>query len=296
MVLLAGPWLVWLAWQWRHHLALWARTAALVLLPPLLSWLAWRHYVQVNLSGGEFAFHPLTQWHWALLPVMLENLGLYAFKKPAIFLPLLVVTTVLLVNWRKPNWHNLRPSLLLAALVGWGYFAFLFVAYLGSFSAYEATKLASLSRYLQHVNWLLWLACLMALNHVGFFAWCLRQRWVAALGLLLLFTPLVVPKQFSGRSSPETLQMQALAKQLPQYIPHGSRIQLNEPNGEGFRTHALQYYTGYDYRIMQGQTIYGAGALGSIDAALIIKETVQYHQLQPTNAHHLSTGIDACFF
>ena len=283
VVLLAGPWLVWLAGQWRHHLALWARTAALVLLPPLLTWLAWRHYVQVNLSGGEFAFHPLAQWHWALLPSMLENLGHYAFKKPAIVIPLLAVTGVLLATWRKPHWAHLRPSLLLANGIGWGYLAFLFVAYLGSFSAYEATKLASFSRYLQHVNWLLWLACLMVLNHMGFFAWCLRQRWVAALGLLLLLTPLVLPKQFSGRSSPETLQMQALAIQLPHHLPLGAHIQLNEPSGYGFRTHALQYYAGYAYRITQGQSTYGTGGTGPFDARLTITDAPRQVLLQRCN-------------
>jgi hypothetical protein len=270
VVLLVAPLLAWLAWPWRHHLALWARTAALVLLPPVLTWLAWRHYVQLNLSGGEFAFQPLDQWHWSLLPTMLENLGLYAFKKPAIFLPLLAVSTVLLFTWRKAHWASLRLPLGLAALVGWGYLAFLFVAYLGSFSAYEATKLASLSRYLQHVNWLLWLVCLMALNHLGGFAWCLRQRWVPVLGLLLTLIPLVVPKQFAGRSSAEALHMQTLAAQLPQHLPKGAHIRLNEPEGFGFRTHALQYYVGHAYRITQGQTTYGVGSIEPSDAHLTI--------------------------
>lgn len=258
-----------LAWRLRGEPRRVALLSALVLGPVAVIWLAWRQYVAVNIGGGEFSFLPFAQWQWGLWPQMLGALGENLIEKPFVMAPLLIVSGLAGLAWRGGRFAELRWVLLVACAAGWGYFAFLLVTYVGSFSAYEAGKLASLSRYMQHVNWVLWVAMVLAGREV-LGPWLARRAWVGRVAPLLLVIPVLIPQEFIGVANDEAVQMRALARVLPTLVPPGQglEVRVDEAEGSGFRAHVLRYYVGYDYRVVLGVTRFGAAPDVTNDAVV----------------------------
>ncbi|MCA3244351.1 MAG: hypothetical protein INF43_03475 [Alphaproteobacteria bacterium] len=291
-VMLVLPFIAWQTYQYRHSPHRVALFSILLMLPLILIWLAWRYYIATNIGGGEFSFLPWVQWQWHLWPDMLVSLGKVTVQKPFVVLPLLVVTGLTVVAWRKPKLANLKLSFLLASLVGWGYLVFLMVTYIGSFSEYEATRLASFSRYMQHVNWMLWLACLLAAKEVGLVQKFEKSHRAGYIALGLLFVPLAIPYHFIGKANAEAIQMRRLAKVLPDYLPANQNLVLRveEPQGSGFRGKALQYYVGFGYRLQNGSTKFGGDTnSGQADGFLTLDAVDKPVTLQRCHANVCQT-------
>lgn len=257
-IMLAAPFTAIISYRLRSDTLHATLISSALMLPMVIIWGVWRWYVTCNIGGGEFSFKTLSMWHWPLIPDMLATFGKILIKKPTVMLMLFILSGMTIFAFKGSRLAPQRYAMLLAIAVGWGYTAFLMVAYLGSFVEHEARNLASFSRYMQHVNWMLWLVFLIAMKE--YIAPLLTKRpWIskACFGLMLL--PLVIPHHYIGKTNPEAIQMYKLAKVLPSHLPQHTTIRVDEPKGSGFRQLVLQYYVGYDYAIRQGETVFGKG-------------------------------------
>ncbi|MCP5404836.1 MAG: hypothetical protein H6922_01225 [Pseudomonadaceae bacterium] len=231
--------------------------ALLLFAPPVLVWSAWRSYVALNMPGGEFSLMPFADWNWPLIPTMLWSLAVTMWEKPLTFIPLLASTLLL----AKPRWRAryVDAPTLAAIAVGWGYAGFLGFTYLAAFGTYEAGILASLTRYLQHVNWMLWLVLLVTAQRAGLFYRLHQRGWEIAAIALILTLPWTFKHQLIGKPNAEARQMLAVAPLLMERLPADGTIliQVDEPQGSGFRAKVLKYALGPHYRVQTGVTGFG---------------------------------------
>jgi len=128
----------------------WADAAALLpilLMPPLITWLAWRVHVAANITaGGEFAFRALEQWLWSSASDIALRMMLIASKKGGYFVLMLVLCGFAVRALLRPATPFGRLAIVVAA-VFLGYNGFLYIAYLGSFGGGESLGAASYWRY-----------------------------------------------------------------------------------------------------------------------------------------------------
>ena len=121
---------------------------SLIILPPLAVYLAWRFYVLTVLVGifAEESLRPIATWNFSLIPGILAAMLKVAWQKFAFFAPLAVCSVVALRTIIHPR-GGLAQLLLFCGALFCGYNAFLFLTYLGSFGALQATTAVSYWRY-----------------------------------------------------------------------------------------------------------------------------------------------------
>lgn len=244
--------------------------AMLLVAPMMLTWGGWRDYVAHHLAGGEFAMMPFANWNWPLIPTMGLRLLADMWEKPLVYAPLLVLS--LLVLLPRTRRACATPPTLVALAVGWGYTGFLAVMYLGAFGDYEASVLASLSRYLQHINWLVWLALVVLAHEAG---WLVRLRHPyvqRAMVVALLVLPLLLQRQLVGRPNAEALEMERVAARLRPLLDNRAQavVQVDEPEGSGFRSKVLKYELRGMAHVRQGITRFGTPSYPAPAAIVVI--------------------------
>lgn len=232
------------------------RLLLLLLAPMFLAWGAWRSYVAQHLAGGEFALMPLADWNWPLVPAMALHLLGELWEKPLVYLPLPVLTLLAFLPRSRPY---AGAPLWVALGVAWGYTGFLLLMYLAAFGAYEAGILASFSRYLQHVNWLVWLALLGLAQQAGWFERLHHRALTVLMVAALMVLPFALNRQLIGRPNAEAQGMQRVAALLRPTLDatSGTVVQVDEPTGSGFRAKVLKYELGGRATVRTGATRFG---------------------------------------
>lgn len=123
-----------------------AKKLTWMVLPPIVIFLLWRHYVSMELSSSEMSVRPISEWYFEYIPDILMRM-LEVLTKKGAFLALFVVVVGFGIR------ATLRPRTpfdrlaLLVALIFLGHNAFLFFAYLTTFGKFDALRVASYWRY-----------------------------------------------------------------------------------------------------------------------------------------------------
>jgi hypothetical protein len=118
----------------------------LMVIPAAIIFIVWRYYVSNELSAREMNMSSLANWHIELIPQILQRMLLVLSKKGAYFLLLIVIIYFCikaLITYRTPfdRYAIIAGSLFL------GHNAFLFFAYVSTFSEFDALRAASYWRY-----------------------------------------------------------------------------------------------------------------------------------------------------
>ena len=114
--------------RWRAVI----RMAPYIFVLPLAVYGAWRLYVSLHITGGEFSFRPFDSWFIALIPDILSGMALVASKKGGYFGIMTVsVILALRVVWRPRS--SFDRLAILTATMFLAYNGFLLLAYVASF-------------------------------------------------------------------------------------------------------------------------------------------------------------------
>lgn len=211
---------------------------ALIAVPALVPYLAWRAHVNANFPGAEFVVRPLAQWSIELIPTILAGMADVASNKGGHFgvmAVLLVLAVIALVRMR----GRFDRLVVIAAAVALGYNAFLLFAYVTAFSEYEARIVASYWRYNMHVGAAAW-ACLL-FGVAGWWRWPVHRAVGVVLPVLVAAAPVATVKLFRFDLRPNKQYVRAVGAELRMLIPPGTRIALVDPSDAGFFTLQMRY-------------------------------------------------------
>ena len=123
---------------------------AIVVLLPLVIWSLWNRYAIQQIPGGQFAFLPYSDWHFAEFPETLRNIVHVMLTKGGLFalILLICIRAVLAFRARDALDAPSRVVLVSAAVVSVCNIAFLTFTYLAAdFSVSEARAAATFWRY-----------------------------------------------------------------------------------------------------------------------------------------------------
>ena len=123
---------------------------AIVVLVPLVIWSLWNRYAIEQMPGGQFAFLPFGDWHWAEFPDTLRNVVHVMLTKGGLFALILLICIRAALAFRARDALDApsRVVLVTAAVVSLCNIAFLTFTYLAAdFSVQEARAAATFWRY-----------------------------------------------------------------------------------------------------------------------------------------------------
>jgi len=127
------------------------RQLPVMVIPPLIVYLAWRYHVAHELDGKEFSIRPFSEWFIAEIPQILQRM-LLVFSKKGLYLAIFLSVIFFSIH----RFFRLRtPFDRLAVMVGavmLGYNAFLLFSYVAAFGKADALRAASLWRYNMHLG------------------------------------------------------------------------------------------------------------------------------------------------
>jgi hypothetical protein len=207
--------------------------------------LLWQHYVDAELAGNGFSFHPLKAWRFDLLGPLLSAMGREMLRKSGCFLLAFGVIVAGFVSLFRPA-SRVRDFVLLSAIVSAGYFVFLVICYLGAtFSEMEVRRAASFFRYSTNIGLLgitsLWIAAPRLRD------WLKERHLFPTLTMpqvlptaLCLAAPLLLPLSLAfdahwlvAHPIPENCGYRIEARALAEQLPDNVRLAIFEPETDG---------------------------------------------------------------
>lgn len=217
-----------------------------IILPPIIIFLLWRHYVSMELSSSEMGVRPISEWFFDIIPDILLRMFLVLSKKGA-FLALFVVIVGFgiraLFNFRTP----FDRLALLVALVFLGHNAFLFFAYIATFGKFDALRAASYWRY----NMQLGMLGVVFMSYSAGYAWRnygqgrfnIQKFSGVAIALMVLMPFAFANKLRFDRFQP-TSHYRVVGAELGGFLTKGNSLLVLDPKGSGESAAISRYELG----------------------------------------------------
>lgn len=218
------------------------RLAPWLLVPALLVYGVWRHYVRNNLVNGELGFRSIDQWSFSAIPGMANSILHYIAIAPYFHLMMLVVTVLGIMGlWRA---RDAADRLLAVTALAWiGYNAFLILVYLGAMTEEEAGWAADYWRYTPHL-------ALLGLTALVVRATAMRwPRWLAGAVLAgAVASVVVVPIAViaaGDRVAPQSrswpVYVRMVGRAVADRLPPGARVVIHGGDNVNSAYHSLSY-------------------------------------------------------
>lgn len=211
---------------------------ALVLLPILLVYSAWKYHVTVELGrvvDAELNFKPIGAWNFAEIPLILQSMGYVAFKKIGFFGPMIIACFFAARGYFKYNTSFDRIAILVAGSFV-GYTLFLLLSYVGFFGAQQAVEVVSFWRYSTHNGMVavtfISVGMLYALRHRLDYANLPAWLSMSALVLIVMLPFSLAHKIRFDLESPKP-HFTAVAKDMFDFLPAQPKLFVMDPKGTG---------------------------------------------------------------
>jgi hypothetical protein len=221
-----------------------------LVLPAAVIYLAWRAFVSLNITGGEFHFLPYRDWLWdSLGEILLRMAGIAAGKGGYFALMLLFVGCALRALVRPATAFG--RFAIIVATVFVGYNAFLYVAYVGAFGAGEGRAAASYWRYNTQLGVLAVGAAALGLGtlwrrHAGAaLVRRLSHPAMAALAIALVAAgPVLAAHRLRFDINPAKTYVRAVGRAVGDLLPQGSRLTVIDRRDNGLWALLVRYEVG----------------------------------------------------
>lgn len=204
-----------------------------ILTPALGLWLLWRGYAVTAFEAGELRPMPVSQWNFALLPVILTSVLRTIIQKATFYLCLLAVLALAVATWRRTP--RSFEATLLALIAGTAilYNGFVLFTYIAHFPPEMARNAHSYFRYSGHLSLLVMLGLIVALRpaaELGVMALGSRARWagMAAVALMVV-CPLALTPMLRFDLQPPQPALFALARQVAAIVPDRAKLAIVVP-------------------------------------------------------------------
>jgi len=234
---------------WRDadiRLARFAFTLPIVIIPAIVIYALWRHYIATRLVGlnAEATLGPLSQWNFHVIPQILASMAEVASKKFAFFLPMLIACGFALRALIRCRSAFDRISLLVSVVFA-ANIAFLFLIYLGHFGEAQAVTAVSFWRYNIDVGMVsvIFLTAGVVWFWRGRPSFDVYPRWVGPLAVVLaLALPLAFATKLRFDFEPPKPHYIAVAKSLMPHAADLGDIYVMDPKGTGEAGVITRYY------------------------------------------------------
>ncbi len=259
----------------------------LIILPALIVYGVWRFYVGTELGhigGAEATFRPLEMWNIPLIPQIISQMGVVAFKKIGFFAPLGIACIFALRGLFKKHTGFDRIAIICAVLF-LGYNAFLLLTYVGHFAERTALSVVSYWRYNTQIG-----MSAVAFITVGVIYFYFRKRqldvwpnWVRIVSIVVVvLLPFAFAHKLRFDLEPPKPHYTAVAKDMIPTMPKGSKFYLMDPLGTGEAALITRYHL--DHRGTPWLAAYSqttpAGIKNYVDA-VEVKNFLLVHSLKP---------------
>jgi hypothetical protein len=229
-----------------------ARLAPLMLILPIVVYLAWRIYVAHNIPGGEFALRPMSEWALGALGERLARMAAVAAQKGGHFGLMLIA----LGFAARALWRMRTPFDRLASIVGVVfvlYNAFLAFTYVAAFTDYEGERVASYWRYSTHLGPL---GVAFAAHGLALLWRRHQPGWGRALGIAAIVLAVATPVALAGKlrfdiRAPK-LYVRAVSEEVAGMLGHDERIAVIDASGDGTYAMMMRYVLGPRVRMLAG--------------------------------------------
>jgi hypothetical protein len=207
----------------------------------------WKAYGMMHLPVPFFV-RPMAEWNWAQVPQMGQSLRALVWAEPQHYVVPVLLLVLLLWRW----WKGREMPVLVgvSAAICWGWAAMLGFMYLTAFSPFEGGNLASLDRYLQHVNWLGWVALVDHWRPLLIRCGATRVRRAVVVGAAMVL-PLLLHSQLVVRADPQVTQLRAFTRGIGTLMPDGSKMIILDMAGSGYAAQVITYELGHRVRVVR---------------------------------------------
>ncbi|NQV83081.1 MAG: hypothetical protein HQ494_04595 [Rhodospirillales bacterium] len=220
-----------------------------MVIAPLLVYLAWRYHVSQHLAGREFSLQPYENW---LLPQafdILARMFLIASKKGFYFVMMAGISIYGIWSFVRYRGGFGRLAILVGCIF-LGYNLFLFVMYIAAFGAYEGPRAASFWRY----NTQLGILGCTAAAYGGAILWrkfgagkFVRdlsggRNFLPGLAIALVVAlPILQVEALRFDVRPPKDHMRMVGQYLAEALPANSNIAIIDPRGQGLASMMVKY-------------------------------------------------------
>lgn len=211
------------------------RQLPIIIIPPLIIYLAWRYHVTFELDGREFSIRPFSDWYIAEIPEILQRMLLVFSKKGLYFAIFLIVIFFSIHRF----FYVRTPFDRLAVMVGIvmiGYNVFLLFSYVAAFGKADALRAASFWRYNMHlgpVAILFYFYGLVRLfNHFQLnFS---KQVFLARVAvILIIIAPFVFAEKIRFDKVKHVYFYRSVGAELNKFLKEGDTLVVIDPRGSG---------------------------------------------------------------
>ena len=127
------------------------RTLPAMVLPGIVIYVVWGHYVRTELEGAVLSVRPIDQWYIDLIPQIIWKMLVVFSKKGAYFVLMFVAAVFAFRGMIRLKTPLDRLAIIVGAIF-LGYNAFLLFTYVSVFSERDALRAVSLWRYNMHLG------------------------------------------------------------------------------------------------------------------------------------------------
>lgn len=217
-----------------------------IIIPGIIIFLLWRHYVSMELSSSEMSVRPISQWYISYIPDILLRMLTVLSKKGA-FLILFVVVVFFGVRAALRYRTPFDRLALLVALVFLGHNAFLLFAYVTTFGKFDALRVASYWRY----NMQLGMLGVVFMSYGVGYAWkqygehrfdIRKLSWLPV--LLMVVMPFVFANKLRFDRFQPTSHYRTVGADLGELLTMGDTLLVLDPKGSGESAAISRYELG----------------------------------------------------
>jgi len=263
----------------------------MILVPPLVIYLAWRYHVDLELASRELSIRPYESWSIHLIPKILGAM-LTVLAKKGLYLAMVAAVVFLGIRgFLRSRTAFDRFAALIAAIVI-GYNAFLLFVYVAVFGETDPPRVYSYWRYNMHLGMLV----------VGFIAYGGAILWRTRLAgrfsinrvawlpvALILAAPLVFAHKIRFDTSPMIHHYQAVGAAVAEKVAGADGLYVVDPAGSG----ESGVITGYE--LARRARLIGYMSAFNQQKARTVQATVMNPEVTLIVIHSMTRELDQAF-
>jgi hypothetical protein len=229
-------------------------TLPAMVIPSIMIFVLWRYYVVTELTAREMNMASFTRWNIEIIPqILLKMLEVLTKKGAYLFMFIIIIAfgAKAILRCRTP----FDRLAIIAATVFLGHNAFLFFAYISTFSKYDALRAASYWRYNMQLGMIGVAFSTYGLG-VLWQKYGILQLWVKKVAWLpvcvMILSPFVFANKLRFDRHPPVPYFRNVAIDLSKILVKGNRLQVLDPKGSGESGVITRYELGQKVGIFKG--------------------------------------------
>jgi hypothetical protein len=225
-----------------------------MIIPSIFIFVLWRYYVTTELTAREMNIATFANWNIEAIPQILLKMLEVLSKKGAYLLMLILIVAFglkAMLKYRTP----FDRLAIIAATIFLGHNAFLFFAYVSTFSKYDALRAASFWRYnmqlgMTGVAFTTYGLGVLWQKYGNTQSWAKTIVWLPV--CLMILAPLIFANKLRFDRHPPVPYFRSVAADLSKILVKGNSLQVLDPNGSGESGVITRYELGGRIGVFKG--------------------------------------------